>query len=78
MSRSETDEPHRHIAASIGVAIPADRNMYGYLSEHHSYGQTDEQAGDYAEDLAAEMLATIIGSSSTPTRTGMSARGHGA
>jgi len=61
MSRSETDEPHRHIAASIGVAIPADRNMYGYLSEHHSYGQTDEQAGDYAEDLAAEMLATIIG-----------------
>jgi arginine decarboxylase len=35
--------------------------MYGYLSEHHSYGQTDEQAGDYAEDLAAEMLATIIG-----------------
>ena len=34
--------------------------MYGYLSEHHSYGQTDEQAGDYAEDLAAEMLATIL------------------
>jgi arginine decarboxylase len=60
MSRSETNEPHRHIAASIGVAIPADRAMYGYLSEHHSYGQTDEQAGDYAEDLAAEMLATII------------------
>jgi arginine decarboxylase len=61
MSRAETDEPHRHIAASVGVAIPKDRDMYGYLSEHHSYGQTDEQAGDYAEDLAAEMLATIIG-----------------
>jgi arginine decarboxylase len=61
MSRSETDEPHRHIAASVGVAIPKDRDMYGYLSEHHSYGQTDEQAGDYAEDLAAEMLATILG-----------------
>ena len=61
MSRAETNEPNRHIAASVGVAIPKDRDMYGYLSEHHSYGQTDEQAGDYAEDLAAEMLATIIG-----------------
>jgi arginine decarboxylase len=60
MSRADTNEPHRHIAASIGVAIPRDRSMYGYLSEHHSYGQTDEQAGDYAEDLAAQMLATIL------------------
>ena len=34
--------------------------MYGYLSEHHAFGETDEQAGDYAEDLAAEMLATIL------------------
>lgn len=61
MSRSETNEPYRHIAASVGVAIPKDRDMYGYLSEHHSYGETDEVAGDYAEDLAAQMLATILG-----------------
>jgi len=60
MSRAESDEPHRQIAASVGVAIPKDRGMYGYLSEHHSYGQTDEQSGEYAEDLAAEMLATIL------------------
>ena len=60
MSRTESNEPHRHLAASVGVAIPKDRSMYGYLSEHHSFGQTDEQAGDYAEDLAAEMLATIL------------------
>ncbi len=60
MSRAETDEPHRHMAASVGVAIPRDKSMYGYLSEHHSFGQTDEQAGDYAEDLAAQMLATIL------------------
>jgi len=60
MSRAETNEPHRHIAASVGVAVPKDRKQYGYLSEHHSFGETDEKAGDYAEDLAAEMLATIL------------------
>ena len=61
MSENATNEPHRLIATSVGVALPADRSMYGYLSEHHSFGQTDEKAGDYAEDLAAEMLATILG-----------------
>ncbi len=60
LSRAESNEPHRHIAASVGVAIPRDRSMYGYLSEHHAFGQTDEQAGEYAEDLAAQMLATIL------------------
>ncbi|RMF21774.1 MAG: arginine decarboxylase, pyruvoyl-dependent [Deltaproteobacteria bacterium] len=60
LSRAESNEPHRHLAASVGVAIPRDRSMYGYLSEHHAFGQTDEQAGDYAEDLAAQMLATIL------------------
>ncbi len=61
MARSETNEPHRLIASSIGVAIPADSNSYGYLSEHHSSGQTDEESGEYAEDLAAQMLATTLG-----------------
>lgn len=61
MSQSETCEPHRLIASSIGVAIPKDPNNYGYLSEHHGFGQRDDVAGDYAEDLAASMLATILG-----------------
>ena len=49
------------MAASIGLAFPADGGHYGYLSEHHTFGQTDEKAGDYAEDLAATMLATTLG-----------------
>ena len=53
--------PHRLIAASVGIAIPRDRNLFGYLSEHHSYGETEKEAGDYAEDLAAGMLATTLG-----------------
>lgn len=61
MSDNATNEPHRLIAASIGVAIPANTGQYGYLSEHHTFGETDQKAGDYAEDLAATMLATILG-----------------
>lgn len=61
MSENVTNEARRLIAASIGLAIPADRNNYGYLSEHHSFGENEKKAGDYAEDLAAEMLATILG-----------------
>ena len=60
VAENATHEPHRLMASSIGVAIPADRNAYGYLSEHHSFGQTEDQAGEYAEELAAEMLATTL------------------
>jgi arginine decarboxylase len=60
IAENSTREPHRLIVASIGVEIPADRNAYGYLSEHHSFGETEEQAGEYAEELAAEMLATTL------------------
>lgn len=61
MSRNATNENRRLTAASVGVAVPRDRSMYGYLSEHHSFGQREDDAGDYAEDLAASMLATILG-----------------
>ena len=61
MARNNTNEPNRLVAASIGCAIPAEENQYGYLSEHHPFGETDEKTGDYAEDLAATMLATTLG-----------------
>lgn len=61
MARQDTNESNRLIAASIGLARPADPNQYGYLSEHHSYGETAKKAGEYAEDLAATMLATTLG-----------------
>ena len=61
LARNATNEPNRLVASSIGVAIPSGNNQYGYLSEHHSFGQTDEVAGDYSEDLAATMLATTMG-----------------
>lgn len=61
LSANSSNEPHRLIAASIGGAIPKDKNQYGYLSEYHSFGETELKAGDYAEDLAAQMLATTLG-----------------
>jgi arginine decarboxylase len=60
IAENSTREPHRLLVSSIGVAIPADRDTYGYLSEHHSFGETEDQAGEYAEELAAEMLATTL------------------
>ena len=61
MSRNSTNEPNRLIGSAIGVAVPRDRKHYGYISEHHSFGEVAQKAGDYAEDLAASMLATTLG-----------------
>lgn len=61
MARAETNEPGRRINSSVGLARPSDPSMYGYISEHHGYGMTREQSGDYAEDLAASMLASTLG-----------------
>lgn len=61
LSENSSNEKNRLISASIGVAIPKDKETYGYLSEHHAFGQTEKEAGEYAEDLAASMLATTLG-----------------
>ena len=69
LSENATREPHRLIAASLGLALPTNKNDYGYLSEHHSFGQTDQDAGEYAEELAAEMLATTLNVAFDPDRS---------
>jgi len=62
MARNETNEPNRLVSSAIGIAVPKENNkQYGYLSEHHCFGETAKKAGDYAEDLAASMLATTLG-----------------
>src|SRR5690242_21772010 len=49
------------MAASVGIAEPKDKTKYGYLSEYVSFGETEKEAGDYAEDIAAQMLASSLG-----------------
>lgn len=61
LAETSCNEPYRQMASSVGIAIPKDRDQYGYLSEHHGFGETERKADDVAEDLAAQMLATILG-----------------
>ena len=68
MSRNATNEPNRLVGAAIGVATPREKNTYGYISEHHSFGEVAQKAGDYAEDLAATMLATTFGLEFNPDK----------
>jgi len=61
IARCGSNEKHRLLAASIGCAVPTNRKTHGYLSEHKAYGESEKIAGDYAEDLAAAMLASTLG-----------------
>jgi arginine decarboxylase len=61
LARESTNEPKRLVTAAIGLAQPKDKKQYGYISEHHGFGQTAQQSGDFAEDLAATMLASTLG-----------------
>ena len=60
MSRNSTDEQCLLMASSIGLAIPAKKDRYGYLLEHQSFDGEAEAVGEYAESLAMEMLATKL------------------
>ena len=70
LARNATNEPNRLVSAAIGLAIPADGSSYGYISEHHTFGQIKEVAGEYAADLAASMLASIGSHNTTQTARG--------
>jgi arginine decarboxylase len=61
LARESTNEPNRLISAAIGLAHPKDNKQYGYISEHHAFGETLKKTADFAEDLAATMLASTLG-----------------
>jgi arginine decarboxylase len=68
LAKERIKEPGRRVVAAIGLAIPSEHGRYGYLSEHHGFGQTELEAGEYAEDLAASMLATTLGTEFDPDK----------
>ena len=61
LAECRTNEPNRLAAAGIGLALPADKTLHGYISEHHGFGMTQKACADYVEDMAASMLATTQG-----------------
>lgn len=61
LAEVRTNEPNRLAGAGIGLAVPANTDTYGYISEHHGFGMTKRACGDFVEDMAATMLATTQG-----------------
>jgi len=61
LAKISSSEPGRLMSASVGIAQAKNRLSHGYISEHHCFGKTKQQAGEFAEDLAAQMLATTLG-----------------
>ena len=61
MSREETDEPHRAVGASIGIARPRDTSRHGFIAEHGGFGMGERELREHAEDLATTMLASTLG-----------------
>ncbi len=60
MAEASTNEPNRLVSAGLGLAIPAEGNRFGYISEHHGFGMTEKKTGDFVEDMAASMLASTL------------------
>ena len=61
MARNQTNEKGRLVGSAVGLAIPANKEHYGYISEHTAFGEDEKDLGDFAEDLASTMLATTLG-----------------
>ena len=61
LAEASTNEPSRMVGAGIGLAVPAQGEQYGYISEHHDFGITEARMRDLVEDMAATMLATTLG-----------------
>lgn len=61
LAECRTNEPNRLAAAGIGVALPADKKLHGYIAEHHGFGMKQRICIDYVDDMAATMLATTQG-----------------
>ena len=61
LAEVRTDEPNRLISAGIGMAVPAQKDQYGYISEFHGYGMVEKKTADLVEDMAASMLASTLG-----------------
>ncbi|AKB77690.1 Pyruvoyl-dependent arginine decarboxylase [Methanosarcina horonobensis HB-1 = JCM 15518] len=58
MSRISSNEPGRTLTTSVGCALPRDAGKHGYVSEYHTYEESEEDAGKHAVKLAESMYST--------------------
>ena len=62
IAESITSEPGQLIGAGIGKAQPADKTLFGYLTEvEGSIGRTEEDIAQDVEEMAIENLVTEWG-----------------
>ena len=61
MSRCESDEDGRLLAAAVALLLPENSNDYGYISEYHGYGKKLDEVEDWVCDQAAELYASAKG-----------------
>ncbi len=59
LGRSDSNKKNERITAGLGLAIPKDRNHYGYISEYDDKGVEPEAAAKLVENMAATMLKSI-------------------
>ncbi len=60
MSEISTNEPNRLIVASIGLSLPKEPHLHGYLAEYSDFGVDETTAGEKAEEMANYMLQTLF------------------
>ena len=56
-----TKRKHQQIGASIGLARPKNRDIHGYIAEHHQNQCSPDSIKKHAEELALRMLSTTVG-----------------
>ncbi len=61
LAEEATNEPSRLVGSGVGLAVPAQGEQFGYISEHHGFGMVQRRLSDLVEDMAATMLATTLG-----------------
>jgi len=61
MARNQTDVPGRKLGASVGVALPSDKEKYGYLGEYWTFDDDVRQIAEKSQNIAATMLASKLG-----------------
>ena len=61
MSKCDSDEEGRLMAAAVAILLPEDPDDYGYISEFHAHGMESGEVEDWVCDQAAELYASAKG-----------------
>ena len=61
LSRCDSNEAGRQLAAAVALLLPENGDDYGYISEFHGHGMNYPEVEDWVCDQAAELYASAKG-----------------